>query len=280
MIIRAFIILVLVGVIFGGAAYFAYELYWKPQKLDREDREAAAQAVATPTPDRGLPAFEEAMALRHQGKIAEAGQAFAAFIERYPQSSKLPEARAALGQINLEALLSPSGASLYTVAAGDSLVKIAGRHKTSAELIYRVNNLETIMLSIGQQLAVPQIDTRLVINRAGKTLTLFNKGQFVKEYPLVSLKTPGLGASNPVETKVADKIALNGSTRVAFGEKNYSGSDRWIMLGASGLVIRAAPEIPDAKASPPTLPPGILVSPPDIDELFLLVSRGTPVRIE
>ena len=47
------------------------------------------------------------------------------------------------------------------------------------------------------------------------------------------------------------------------------------MLGSAGVVIRGLPE--GAGATPP---PGIIVAQPDIEEIFLLVSRGTPVTIQ
>lgn len=275
MVIRTFIILVLAGVIFGGAAYFVYELYWRPRQLDREDKQQAA-ALPAPTPDEGLPAFAAAAALQREGRIAEAQSAWHAFLDQYPESSQRAKARAALGEINLGAIFSPGapGAIFYTVAGGDSLARIAAKHRSSAELLYRVNNLESLLLRIGQQIAIPQLDPKLVVTRSAGTVTLYNREEFVKEYAAASLKTPGLAAA-PVETKVVDKFALQDDKRVAFGEKNYAGSDRWIMLGASGLVIRGAPA---SSGGPP--PAGILLAPADLDELFLLVSRGTPVRIE
>ena len=78
-----------------------------------------------------------------------------------------------------------------------------------------------------------------MVDRKAGTVTLFNKGQFFKEYRTLSLKTPGVATS--AKTKVADKIALRGSNRVAFGDKNYSGSERWVMLGSAGLAIRSLP---------------------------------------
>jgi hypothetical protein len=164
-------------------------------------------------------------------------------------------------------------------------------------MIYRSNNLDTIALSVGQPLYIPQLNTSIVIDRKAKTVTLFNDGEFLKEYPAESVKTPGM--SGVTKTKVADKVALQGSTRVAFGDKRYTDSDRWVMLG-QGVVIRGVPpapaEPPPAASAAPTpaeaapqaapehkprvYPPGILVAPEDIEEIFLLVSRGTPVTIQ
>lgn len=277
-ILRILVILFLVVGIFGGAAYFSYELYWKPQKLDAEDRAAKVDAVqreALPPPDYTLPIYEKAIALEKQGNIPAARTALSEFIRAYPDSPNVGNAKKALGAINTSLIFSPTPSpdkTMYTVGRGDSLVKIASRTKSNAELIFRVNNMESINLQVGRQLAVPQLNTSILIDRKAQTVTLLNNGEFLKEYPTVSLRTPGI--SGAAQTKVADKIALQGSNRVAFGAKDYAGSDRWVMLSSSGLAIRGMPE----GATAP--PPGIVVSQPDIEEIFLLVSRGTPVTIQ
>jgi LysM repeat protein len=274
-IVRTLIILALVGLILGGSAFFAYELYWKPRRLDMEDKATSSQGPGG-VPDYTLPAFEKAADLQRKGEIDKARSAWVEFIANYPHSPKIGEAKRALGSINTGQVLSPVPSpekTSYAVSKGDSLVKIASKFKSNPELIFRVNNLQTINLKIGQQLVIPQLDMSIVVDRKARAVTLFNRGQFFKEYKAVALKTPGVSTS--VRTKVADKIALQGSNRVAFGDKNYSGSERWIMLSATGLAIRGLPE--GAGAAPP---PGIIVAQPDIEEIFLLVSRGTPVTIQ
>ena len=82
-----------------------------------------------------------------------------------------------------------------------------------------------------------------------------------------------------LETKVTDKVALNGTVRAAFGTKDFEGSERWIMLGLSGVVLRGAPPVV-ADASPAPMPPGIVLDPADAEELFVLTKKGTPVTIK
>jgi LysM repeat protein len=270
--VRTLIILVLVGLILGGSAYFAYELYWKPRKLDREDRASAEQAEI---PDYTLPAFQKGADLERSGDIEGARAAYADFIGNFPDAPKIPAAKEALGRINTGLVFAPTSLSdkiSYSVGKGDSLVKIAAKFKSNAELIFRANNMETINLKIGQKLVIPQLEMSVVVDRQAGTVTLFNKGQFFKEYKTLSLKTPGIASS--AKTKVADKLALRGSNRVAFGDKNYSGSERWVMLGSAGLVIRSVPEGSES------FPPGIIVAQSDVEEIFLLVSRGSPVTIQ
>jgi LysM repeat protein len=273
-ILRPLIILAMVGLILGGSAFFAYELYWKPKWLDLEDRTASSQPAATA--HYSLPAYEKAAALQQKGDVEQTRAAWTEFIRNYPDSPKIAEAKAALAVINTSLVFSaaPSpGKTFYTVTKGDSLVKVATKLKSNAELIFRVNNMQTINLKIGQQLAVPQLEISVVVDRKARTITLLNRGEFFKEFQIVALKAPAV--STRIQTKVADKIALHGNNRVAFGDKNYLGSERLIMLGSGGLTIRGLPE--GAENTPP---PGIIVSERDAEEIFVLVSRGTPVEIQ
>lgn len=280
MIARVLIILILVAAILGGTAYFTYELFLKPKKLDVEEKKLGVVAP-TPPPDPSLAAFEmlkPALELN----TPDAQSAIAAFLNSYPESPMAPAARAALGRINTAMILSPAPSpdkTIYTVIKGDSLVKIAAKFKTAADLIYAVNNLQTINLQIGQELAVPKLDTSLVIDRTAKTVTLQNAGEFVREYPVKSLKIPPAASTGTVQTKVSDKLAMKGSTRVAFGTKDYDGSDRCVMLALPGVILRGTlPPAEDGSEAP--LPPGIVLDPADASEIYLLTTRGTPVTIK
>ncbi len=281
MIARLLVILLLVAAILGGTAYFTYELYLKPKKLDVEEKKMVAITPPTPPPDPSLAVFEKLKPVLELD-TPEARNSITEFLDAYPESPMAPAARAALGRINVAQVLSPIPSpekTMYSVAKGDSLVKIAAKFKTGAELIYRVNNLQTINLQIGQELAIPKLDTALVIDRAAKVVTVQNAGTFLREYPIKSLKLPPAAASGSVQTKVSDKLAMKGSARVAFGTKDYEGSDRWVMLGLSGVVIRGVPA-PGADGTEPPMPPGIVLDPSDASEIFVLTTRGTPVTIK
>jgi len=281
MIARLLVILFLVAAILGGTAYFAYELYLKPKNLDVEEKKMVAISPPTPPPDPSLAVFETLKPVLELD-TPEARTSIVEFLDTYPESPMAPAARAALGRINISQVLSPSPSpekTTYTVAKGDSLVKIAAKFKTGAELIYRVNNLATINLQIGQELAIPKLDTSLVVDRAARVVTVQNAGTFLREYPIKALKLPPAAASGTVQTKVNDKLAMKGSARVAFGTKDYEGSDRWVMLGLSGVVIRGVPA-PAADGTEVPMPPGIVLDPADASEIFVLTTRGTPVTIK
>ncbi|MFZ4775560.1 MAG: LysM peptidoglycan-binding domain-containing protein [Terrimicrobiaceae bacterium] len=281
MIARLLVILFLFAAILGGTAYFAYELYLKPKKLDVEEKKMVAITPPTPPPDPSLAVFESLKPVLELD-TPEAQASLSEFLSMYPESPMAPAARAALGRINVLQVLSPTPSpekTMYSVAKGDSLVKIAAKFKTGAELIYRVNNLQTINLQIGQELAIPKLDTSLVVDRAAKMVTVQNAGNFLREYPIKALKLPPSAAGGTVQTKVNDKLAMKGSARVAFGTKDYEGSDRWVMLGLSGVVIRGVPA-PAADGTEAPMPPGIVLDPADASEIYVLTTRGTPVTIK
>ncbi len=154
-------------------------------------------------------------------------------------------------------------------------MKVASKTKSNAELILRSNNLASIDLSVGQSLRIPQLDVSIVLDRQAKTLTVLNKGQLFKEYPLLAMDLPGSArGKDPVQTQIKDKIAIKGANRVAFGSRDYAGSERWLMLGLTNSLIRGRG---DATAP---LPAGLVVSQEDIEEIFPLVTQHTSVTIQ
>src|ERR1700755_3578902 len=141
--------LFLAVVIFAGAAWFGYNLFFKQEiQLQKEQR---GEIKAEPTPDISLPEFQAAARLRQDGKLPEARAALAAFIQKYPNGAHVEEAKDLLGEINIGILLSrtPSPEKTdYVVKPGDVLQKVANRVKSTPELIMRMNNMRGTMLHI------------------------------------------------------------------------------------------------------------------------------------
>jgi hypothetical protein len=269
--------LLLVAGILGGSAYFLHELYYKEKKLDVVEQTATPTPTPAPTPDPALAAFEAIKPSIAQNTPA-ARDALAQFLAAHPESPKSAEARAALGRINLALFRDPAATptnTVYTVQKGDSLVRIASRNKSNAELIYWANELSSINLQIGQQLLVPVFEAALVVDRKNSTVTLFNNGEFFKEYPASSIQ---IAATGPVETKVLDRVARKGEVRVAFGHKDYPETERFVLLGTGGISIRPAPA-PAANGTTPPAPSGIVLAPQDFAEIYVLVKTGTSVTI-
>ena len=297
-------LLILGFLIFGSAGYFGYELFIKPGRSEKREKavEAAAPS-ATATPDPGIPEFLRLQKVQSGGDISGARDGWIAWIASNPSSPKLGAARKLLGDANMDLLFKPSSnpsTISYTVAKGDSLARIASRHQSNAELIQRANQLPNINLQIGQVLVIPSLKTSLELDRTTRKLTLMDNGTFVKEYSLLSAPSAPKSPSN-INSKVLDKVATQGTKRVAFGDKAYASSEKSILLTQAPAIV-AVPAPPPSGAMetsstnmtpatgkpaitnavsqpPPTLPGGYVLAPEDLQEIFPLVSRNTPVII-
>ena len=73
-------VLLLAIVVFGGAAFFSYNIFVKQEIAVRAEQESDAPPQATP--DFGLTEFRAAQGLKEDGKLSEARSALVAFLER------------------------------------------------------------------------------------------------------------------------------------------------------------------------------------------------------
>lgn len=267
-IFKLIVALVLAAALAAGTWYFANLLYFNPKKLDRlENEELARQAAeaAQPPPVDFTIAILEKLAANPDTATVQSG--LRDFILQYPDSSRITQAKALLGEANANILFSTEPSPIkeaYTVGKGDALVKIANKYQTNAEMLMRVNNLLTHNLQIGQVLMVPKFVPRIVINPKKQTLTVLNGDEFFKEYPIELSGKP-----TAQTTKISDKVAIKDNKRVAFGTKEYVDADRSLTI-AGGLMIRPKGDIVS----------GIMLPREDVEEIFTLVSIGTPVVIE
>ena len=281
--LKALVILALLAAI-GGGGYGAYYLLVERPRLRDQAELAAARAMPAgePTPDPSTPDFEKARALRRGAGEAEAHAALEAFLVRYPDSSHHDEAENLLGSINLAELFSGQAGpdkTQYIVQRGDVLDRVAHKTKSDAELIYQANNLDRIMLRIGQKLEIPQVDFSVEVHLNPRKLALLDHGKFFKTYPLLDAR-PLPKKTGEIHTKVQEKIAFRDGHRVMFGAKDYTGSLRSLTLaGQPGFTIYAQSD--GSPGSGPEKPPGsgLALEPSDAEELHALVSVGTPVTI-
>lgn len=272
-------VLLLAVVIFGGAAFFSYDLFVKPER--KIQAEKSGEIPVEPVPDVSLPEFQAAGTLRQEGKLAEARDALIAFLQKYPSSVRTEEAKDFLGQVNTDILLSDYRSpekQEYVVRRGDVLARIAQKNKTSPELIMRTNKLTNTMLQVGQTLLISRPEFSIFIQRNAQTVVLLNHGQFFKRY---RVKTVRLSAKQPprITTRVAEILAWKNGKRVGFGTKEYIGSTRWIRLAHPGYYLYSEPDANhrDASGQPP--PPGLGLVASDVEELSSLVNSKTAVTI-
>ncbi len=267
-------VLLLAIIIFGGAAFFSYNIFVKQEIAVRQEQKSDAPPQATP--DFGLTEFRAAQGLKENGKLTDARSALTAFLERYPTGPHADEAKDLLGEVNITILLSRYPApdkTEYTVKRGDIIARVAAKMKTTPDMIMRMNNMNGTMLHIGEHLLIAHPDFSLFVQRNQRVVVLLDHGQFFKRYHVLNVKL--LTRQSPkITTHVADIMAWKYGKRVGFGSKEYASSTRWIRLAATGYILYAEPS---GGVPPPSQ--GLQMEAKDLVELSTLVNNKTPVTI-
>jgi LysM repeat protein len=274
--VKVLIVAALAIAIFGGGGYLAYWLFFKkPDKL----KLGFNHPVVTPTPDQGVTMFEQANHEIERGDKDGGEKILLSLIQSLPDSLKNSDAKRLLGGLNVRDFFSPQPGqdkTEYIVARGDSIVKIASKTKCAAEMIFKVNGLDSLTIQPGQKFIIPRGDFSLLINLKKRDLTLLNRGAFFRWYEPLEFKLPA--ATVPGQLKIHEKIAWSAGARVAFGEKNYLGSSRWIVISSNGTAIYSETNPQSPNAQKPAN--GIMLAAPDMEELFALVAKDTPVIVK
>jgi LysM repeat protein len=262
--------------IFGGGGFVAYRLFFKKPGFRPGEKN---QPVVTPTPDPGIMMLDQAKHELAGGNKSDAETILLSLIQSFPDSTKIEDAKKVLGDLNVSAFFSPAPGldkTEYVVVRGDSIAKIATKTKAPAELIFKANGLDSLTIQPGERLIIPKAQFSLVINSKRGDVTLMNNGVFFRWYKPLEVKMPAKVGTGQFKTR--EKIAWSNGIRVAFGEKKYLGSSRWIVINDNGITLYSEtdPQSPDAQ-TPPT---GILLSPPDMEELYALVTKETPITVK
>ena len=259
--------------IFGGGGFIAYRLFFKKPDFRHGN---ANQPVVTPTPDPGIMMLDQTKQELAGGNKSEAEKILLSLIQSFPDSNKIEDAKKVLGDLNVSAFFSPEPGpdkTEYVVTRGDSIARIAAKTKAPAELIFKANGLDSLMIQPGERLVIPKAQFSLVINSKKGDVTLMNNGVFFRWYKPLEVKLPAKLGTGQYKTR--EKIAWSNGIRVAFGEKKYLGSSRWIVINVSGITLYSEtnPQTPNVQ-KPGN---GIMLGSADMEELYALVGKDTPV---
>jgi len=254
---------------------------WTVRGEVMEPKEAEGRLVAmlaeedVPEAEPGELVFRRATELIALGRIGEGREKLLYVVNFHPESPAAPEAKRILGEMNLDDLLSTEnmeGKSVCKVRSGDSFLGIAAKYGTTLDCLMLLNGLTGFdRLHPGDKLIVMPLDFRVIVDPANRVLSLWDKGRFLKEYPLLACDPGRLGRG--AKTKIKGKTGILGDRRVPPSAKEYRGSDKVLSLGAGGLSIRAMPGDGEEPGS------GFFVSRPDMEELALLLRVGNEVEI-
>lgn len=200
------------------------------------------------------------------------------------------EAVDALGKVNVDLAFSPvptPESKYYAVEKGDNLTNIGIKLNTTQGLLLQANALtETTSLSLGQRLKYTPKDLRILIERSTCRLFLVDTDGLFKRYPL-GLGMPGhettLGRYT-IGNKQKDPTWFKpGAGPIPPGAPNNELGTRWMPL------VPAEPGLPTDLGIHGTIAPETIgaykshgcprMLKEDVEELFDLVVRSTPVEI-
>jgi hypothetical protein len=241
------------------------------------DTEFAKQLDAANLPDidPGEKAFQKAHELLALGKLSEAREKLTAIVTTYPMSVSAPVARRIVGEMNLDEILSTThmqGKQIHVVKRGNSFLGIADQYQTSLDMILHLNGMmELKNIQPGEELIVMPLNFRLLIEPQRKSISLWDGGRFIRDYPILHLGVTGNLAAG--KTKISSKMADLGGKRVAPQSKDYRAAEKIIQLAKPPLQIRGADEVQDSSAR------GIVLLPQDMEEISLLTRAGNEVEI-
>lgn len=277
MIIKGLVILFLIVAIFGSAGYFTYELFEAPKDLMKK---AMNGPQPTPPPDPSIAEYARCMKVKEAGNLADTRDALEEFTTQYPDSPRADDARETLGEINVKLFFSDAPGpdkQQYVIQRGDTISAIERKTKVPGELIMRLNRIDDPRkLQPGTVLNVSRPQFALRIDHKTKTVVLMNNGKFFKQYKVEPWSAPSRKSSAPASAKVVDKSAWKGNQRIPFGAKEHDASGRWIGMSAAGYTLysEGVDGVPKPEGG------GLGMKEEDMEELWTLINRGTPVSIE
>lgn len=265
----------------------------EPAKVETAEKVSPASAPATvrpvgaPAPNAG-PLFDRARSLVQAGKLAEASPLLEQVIASTTDPGLKNSALRMQGRANVELFFSAASSPLkksYVIQPGDSLDRIARRNKTTVDLIRRMNNLEGNLIYPGARLRLPAAPFVVQVDKSNRTLDLMMNGTRLKRYVVgvgVGGKTP-VGTFKTVVHQTNPDWTPPGGGIVPYGDpKNVLGT-RWMSFqdearpDLRGFGIHGTADRTSIGGE--TSNGCIRMLNEDVEEVFLLIPRGTKVVI-
>lgn len=251
---------------------------------------SSAPAPAKPIPERPQPiaasspalgAIESAITQEHW---VEARQLCQQLFQEHPESPEAAQAQQRLGEINVHLLFSPSPEATapfytaYTIELGDTLGRIARRHKTTVELLQKANHLTGEKILVGHALRVPTVTFSVIVDKSQNTLTLKANEEVIKTYAV----STGKDNQTPVGTftivnKLVDPPWYTAQGVIPPGSPENILGTRWLGFSKPGYGIHGTT---DPAAIGQSVTAGcVRMRNAEVEELYALLPMGTDVTI-
>ncbi|MFA7256754.1 MAG: L,D-transpeptidase family protein [Kiritimatiellales bacterium] len=248
-----------------------------------------AQAPAVPNGDsQAQQLFTRAQSLITAGKLEQASDLLDEVITTAADENLKNNALRVQGRMNVQLFLSSTPTSwkkIYVIQPGDSLDRIARQNKTTIELIRKMNDIEGNLIYPGRRLLLPASPFVVKVDKSDRTLDLTMNGKLFKRY-IVGV---GMNGKTPTGTFLTVVHQTNpdwtppGGGIIPFGDpKNILGT-RWMSIqdatrpDIKGFGIHGTPLRDSIGAE--TSNGCVRMLNEDVEELYLLIPRGTEVSI-
>lgn len=212
--------------------------------------------------------LEQARRLVREQKGAEAVHLLQPFIHDNGIAGR--EARQITGSVNVQRYLSRRhpDARVYTVKPGDNVFKIAAAEKCPFELIMLLNGIvEPSGLRVGQKLVLVPMNCRLEIYPARREICVWDGDTLVVNYTLLPNSDSHAPEGN---TAVAEREGAVDGKRVPQRSSQFTSADKSVCLENGTRICSEATRMSGV----------LLMEQRDLNELCLLVSIGTAVRVQ
>ena len=286
-IIKVVAALIVLGAI-GGTAYLMKHftgtlsdmpgaMMERQRQIEVELKEKAEQGIRADN-EPGEKAFQRAKELLAMESLVEAEEKLKYIVSFYPAAKCAGEVRRILGEINVDRLLDPDwleGKKVVTVKRGDTYTRIVSENETTMDCLVHLSKLmrtDHRSLHPGDRLTVMPLRLRAVIDVRRKSLTLWNGGEYVKEYPLQAVVYKSKG-----EVKRCQVGRILGRYEGKFypsHAEQYNASSKVIILSDKSLAIRAFSSDNTEESGL-----GFFLTSADMEELPLLLRPGNDVEI-
>ena len=285
------VVTLLASVVIGGGGYLVYDALHPYRDLDRNEKTGRVIYVPPIVAE-----IENARLLRTDGKLAEAQRLLRHQLRLDGRRPEATAARKLLGEINTEMFFStavPFGKTEYVVKRGDSLWRIARRLDSTPAVIMRTNRMESDVIRPGDRLLVPNAEFTVTLDLPNERAVVHTGDGFFKQYPIVSIKLPR-HIQAPITTKIkASAFWKDGTMLTNPSPAERAAGTPWLHLALGGYIIYGVSEeegvseagleisngATDAARHSDLPQYGIALLKEDLEELQLLIERGTPVSI-
>jgi lipoprotein-anchoring transpeptidase ErfK/SrfK len=250
---------------------------------------AAPVASAAPGTDfKAQQLFTRAQSLAAAGSLEQARDLLGEVVAASEDESLKSNALRVQGRINVQLFLSATPMTekkTYNVQPGDSLDKIARLNKTTIELIRKMNKIEGDRIYIGQRLLIPAAPFVVQVDKSDKTVDLMMNGKLFKRYIAglgMNGKTP-VGTFRTVVHQTNPDWTPPGGGIIPFGDPRNLIGTRWMSIQDAtrpeikgfGIHGTSARDSIGAETSNGC----VRLLNEDVEELYLLIPRGTEVII-